>query len=367
VPDTQPTATVAGQSIALHVTGYPDLPNRWGSGHIRPIGIRLDYGNSRTPDGRHALVTGFWVREDGQATDDPVDRLYDAHNGDMSDWPGWLAELVKAHDPAAVPVASPSPDQTALRARIAEVLVTTSRAEWPHKPGMEKWDHHKHGDRPGHTYSISCALCTGDVDRLAEVLTAEVGQLRADLEHETERRQQWQRKYNAEHARHVEVVRAFVTDRAAVLRQEAALIRAHCPDHLDSQSAEGSWITCHCDVADDMERRASEAPQQAPWATDSARIGRVLIWSHADIGSGDFGRGYRAAQEEARAILTRPLRGAEAQQPDTETPCGPAPDACDAEAGEPCANHEREQAHTEGEHCFCGPECPNTGQESGRV
>ncbi|WP_020116781.1 hypothetical protein [Streptomyces canus] len=40
-----------------------------------------------------------------------------------------------------------------------------------------------------------------------------------------------------------------------------------------------------------------------------------------------------------------------------ETPCGPAPDRCDAEAGEPCTNHEREQAHAEGEHAFCGPEC----------
>jgi hypothetical protein len=36
------------------------------------------------------------------------------------------------------------------------------------------------------------------------------------------------------------------------------------------------------------------------------------------------------------------------------TPCGPAPDEC---GDEPCANHEREQAHAEGEHCFCGPEC----------
>jgi len=53
--------------------------------------------------------------------------------------------------------------------------------------------------------------------------------------------------------------------------------------------------------------------------------------------------------------------GTETPQPDTETetPCGPAPDTCDAEAGEPCANHEREQAHAEGEHCFCGPECPD--------
>ncbi|MFD8234034.1 hypothetical protein ACFV20_19400 [Streptomyces sp. NPDC059696] len=57
-------------------------------------------------------------------------------------------------------------------------------------------------------------------------------------------------------------------------------------------------------------RRMADGAQpgtEAPWTTDGARIGRVLIWSHADIGNGDFGRGYRAAQEEARAILTRPL------------------------------------------------------------
>lgn len=56
--------------------------------------------------------------------------------------------------------------------------------------------------------------------------TAEVDQLRADLEHETERRQRWQRKYNAEHVRHVEVVRSFVTDRAAVLLWAADQIDA---------------------------------------------------------------------------------------------------------------------------------------------
>ncbi|GAQ52102.1 hypothetical protein [Streptomyces acidiscabies] len=39
------------------------------------------------------------------------------------------------------------------------------------------------------------------------------------------------------------------------------------------------------------------------------------------------------------------------------TQCGPVPGQCDAGTGEPCANHEREQAHAEGEHCFCGPEC----------
>jgi hypothetical protein len=51
-----------------------------------------------------------------------------------------------------------------------------------------------------------------------------------------------------------------------------------------------------------------------------------------------------------------PAAVVQAAAPDT-TPCGPAPSQCDAETGEPCTDHEREQAHAEGEHCFCGPEC----------
>ncbi|NUP15464.1 MAG: hypothetical protein HOZ81_05040 [Streptomyces sp.] len=43
-----------------------------------------------------------------------------------------------------------------------------------------------------------------------------------------------------------------------------------------------------------------------------------------------------------------------------QTPCGPVPDQCD---DEPCAAHEREQAHAEGEHAFCGPECAATDPE----
>lgn len=98
--DTPPTATVAGQSIALHVAGYPDVPNRWGSGQIRATGLRLDYGNSRTPNGRHVFLTGLWVNDDGQVTDDPLDRYYDAPDGDTSTWPDWIAELAKTHTPA---------------------------------------------------------------------------------------------------------------------------------------------------------------------------------------------------------------------------------------------------------------------------
>jgi hypothetical protein len=46
----------------------------------------------------------------------------------------------------------------------------------------------------------------------------------------------------------------------------------------------------------------------------------------------------------------------EAQQ-QTETPCGPAPDQCDPETGEPCDVHEVERAHAEGDHEHCGKEC----------
>ena len=116
-------------------------------------------------------------------------------------------------------------------------------------------------------------------------------------------------------------------DRAAVLR-EAADRYAQLVDENEAYDREHGQLdeTARVqhgavrDVVVGLRRLAAEAPQpEAPWATDSARIGRVLIWSHAEVGHSDFGQGYRTAQEDVRAILTRPLLGAEAPQPDTET------------------------------------------------
>jgi hypothetical protein len=132
VPDTQPTATVAGQSIALHLTNYPDIPNRWGPGHIRATGLRLDYGSLHTPDTRRATITGLWIREDGQVTDEPLDRDYYAPTGDTSAWPDWIAALAQKHTPNAAPftpadkttvvtVASPA-DSKAVGRQVAEAL-----------------------------------------------------------------------------------------------------------------------------------------------------------------------------------------------------------------------------------------------------
>ncbi|MET9222374.1 hypothetical protein ABZX65_26920 [Streptomyces sp. NPDC003300] len=51
--------------------------------------------------------------------------------------------------------------------RIAHLLRSTPSAGWTYTPGQEKWDHHKGGGNPGHSYSVTCALCVGDVDALA--------------------------------------------------------------------------------------------------------------------------------------------------------------------------------------------------------
>lgn len=62
--------------------------------------------------------------------------------------------------------------QTPLRDRIAQVLRVTSRARGAYEVGDEKWDHHKHGDLPGHNYAFTCALCTNDIDTLADAVLA---------------------------------------------------------------------------------------------------------------------------------------------------------------------------------------------------
>lgn len=102
MPDTQPTATVAGQSIALHLTNYPNVPNRWGPGYLHPTAVRLDYGSTHTAAARHAHLYGTWVREDGEPTDDPLDQYYDAPTGDTISWPDELADLAREHAPGMV-------------------------------------------------------------------------------------------------------------------------------------------------------------------------------------------------------------------------------------------------------------------------
>ena len=102
------------------------------------------------------------------------------------------------------------------------------------------------------------------------------------------------------------------TTRADALREVADRFDAMPEAQAPALRKGITWATS------ELRRLAAETqPSEAPWATDGARIGRVLIWSWARVGDTDFGQGYRTAQEDVRAILTRPLLGAE-EQPESE-------------------------------------------------
>lgn len=82
------------------------------------------------------------------------------------------------------------------------------------------------------------------------------------------------------------------------------------------------WEAIHERVKD-LRRVAAEEQPAETWLTDSARIGRALIWSWDDVGVGEFGQGYRAAQAEVRALLggergTEQQRPVVGEQPDTQ-------------------------------------------------
>jgi hypothetical protein len=118
--------------------------------------------------------------------------------------------------------------------------------------------------------------------------------------------------------------------RAAALREAEGALRAQAKHmagefndsdvlHEDGPAATvATWKR----AADLLRRMAGEAQQDAPWLSDSARIGRTLIWTWADIGKGVYGQGYRAAQTEARTLLTGQRDSDEAQQPETQAGCG---------------------------------------------
>jgi hypothetical protein len=155
-----------------------------------------------------------------------------------------------AHDPA-VSSAGPAPatDRDTLRERIVEALLTTRRADYA--------DLGVRANHRVHRFDARCALCTYDVDALADAVLAVLpapDQQAADVE-------RWQRKYNAEHARHVAVVGALVTDRAAVLLWAADQIDAETRQaKADGVLEPDKFRPCR-DASAQLRRLAGEAQQ----------------------------------------------------------------------------------------------------------
>jgi hypothetical protein len=106
------TVTIASQAIELALTGKPDVKNKWGAGSIRPRFVVFTY----LPEGIRAHLYGVWVREDGELTDAPCDQEY--RIGDTDEWPDWMAELAREHDPRT----APATDRAALRERSAAAI-----------------------------------------------------------------------------------------------------------------------------------------------------------------------------------------------------------------------------------------------------
>jgi len=153
-------------------------------------------------------------------------------------------------------------------------------------------------------------------------------------------------------------------DRAAVLREAADAItevieadRTYSPRRSNDRAALGGAREIVLNLIDKPSRMADEAQQPARPGFTVEDFARMAAGADVIAGRAQLPFDQLPAEEQERhrhAARTLLNRADETQQPEA---CGPAPDQCDAEAGEPCANHEREQAHAEGEHCFCGPEC----------
>lgn len=137
-------------------------------------------------------------------------------------------------------------------------------------------------------------------------------------------------------------------DRAAVLREAATIVRSMDSDYALQEAAE------HLDglaVEEDEEREAQAHLDQLAdelAAAIASCPGREL--SPNPCRCPCYGCKHHCGAHDPSGVAV------EAQQ-QTETPCGPTPDQCDPETGEPCDVHETERAHAEGDHEHCGVTC----------
>jgi hypothetical protein len=86
-------------SIVYAVRGRPDVPDEYNETRtIRPREITLTY--RAAPDSQlgriHAYVKGWWMQGDARVPMDSVGRHF---QGDLAEWPEWLAAEARLHDP----------------------------------------------------------------------------------------------------------------------------------------------------------------------------------------------------------------------------------------------------------------------------
>ena len=109
---TEPTLTriPIAHSVVYAVRGTPEVADEYNAERaIAPHEISLTYRTTEDSQfGRvHAYVKGWWM-QDGQRVpmDKPVGRHFWGRN--FADWPEWLAEEARLHDPERTPVEPPA-------------------------------------------------------------------------------------------------------------------------------------------------------------------------------------------------------------------------------------------------------------------
>lgn len=103
--------------------------------------------------------------------------------------------------------------------------------------------------------------------------------------------------------------------------------------------------------------QAAHTTRSAGWRAVVSPRTLHAIAVHLDARAVSILRPESDVYAEWQAVAAELRRMADETQQQTETPCGPAPDQCDPETGEPCDVHEVERAHAEGDHEHCGKEC----------
>lgn len=110
-------------SVVYAVRGVPEVPDEYNAERtIAPHEITLTYRTTEDSQlGRvHAYVKGWWMQDGARVPmDKPVGRHFWGRN--FADWPEWLVEEARLHDPDAA--VEPPADRTALRDRIIEALL----------------------------------------------------------------------------------------------------------------------------------------------------------------------------------------------------------------------------------------------------
>lgn len=117
-------------SVRYVARGLPDVPNQYGQGVLRPSEITLTY--RAAPDSQlgrvHAYVAGRLWADGREIPLLPSGGLYGQYYDDgLPNWPGWLAEEARLHDPESAAVSVAVPPTMERRQRIIEALYEARR------------------------------------------------------------------------------------------------------------------------------------------------------------------------------------------------------------------------------------------------